>query len=880
VTNLLQRKPELPTGTVTFLFTDIEGSTRLIQHLGDRYLSVLQEHRRIIEDAAAATGGVTFGTEGDAVFVAFPDARAAIGSAVAAQVAMAAHPWPDGELRVRMGIHTGDVVVAGGDYVGLTVHRVARVTSAAHGGQVLVSESSRSLVAGELPAGVELLDLGEHQLKDMAKPERLFQIVAPDLPATFPPLRTVEINPNNLPPQLTSFVGRGEVSEARRLLAGTRLLTLTGPGGTGKTRIALQLAAEVMDDYPDGVFFVALDALDDPDLVPSAIVHALGVEAGSAPPLDRVVDHLRDKQVLLVLDNFEQVIDAAPAVAKLVSETSKAKVVVTSRIVLRTYGEQEFPVPPLGLPEPWVVAAAELASRSEAVRLFVERAKAASPAFGLTDENAPLIVDIVRRLDGLPLAIELAAARTRILPLAALHARLDQSLSVLTGGGRDRPERQQTLRGAIDWSHDLLDEPDRRLFARFGVFAGGACLTQAEQVCGPVSELGQEVLDGLASLSEKSLLRSLPDADVEPRFAMLATIRVYALERAEADGGLSGIRDRHTLAFLALVQACRTELTGPNRRRWLDRLSLDHDNLRAAFDWALQTGDAATALRLGSGMWRFWQARGHLLEGQARMERALSIADESLPKDVLAEAHGAAGGLAYWLGDTLRIRTHYDAALQFAREAGDPRILAEALYNAGFGRTELGGDGVVYAGGKAYFEQALAVYTALGDKLGVANAHWALGLAATDDRDIDRARRHTEESLRGYQAVDDPFGTGWAHHIVGLIDLVEHKIDAAEANFRAALEIFSAAYDQAAIVILLLDFAAIAREHDDARRYWFLCGASRALQDATGAGLANASIEFLNWRRPDAPSGDPEAEAAWQEGKSIGVDQAIAELQR
>jgi tetratricopeptide (TPR) repeat protein len=361
---------------------------------------------------------------------------------------------------------------------------------------------------------------------------------------------------------------------------------------------------------------------------------------------------------------------------------------------------------------------------------------------------------------------------------------------------------------------------------------------------------------------------------------MLATIREYALERAEARGELSRIRDRHSLAFLALVQTCRAELTGPHRRRWLDRLSLDHDNLRAAFDWALQVGDAATALRLGSGMWRFWQARGHLFEGLARVERALSIADESLPKDVLAEAHGAAGSLSYWLGDSPRISSHYDAALRYARVAGDARILAEALYNAGFGHADMAGDSVVYALGKPYFEQALEAYTALGDQLGIANAHWALGLAATDDRDVEGARRHTEESLRGYQAVDDPFGAGWAHHIVGLIDLVEHDAEAAEAHFRSALEIFSAAFDEAAIVILLLDFAALARERGDIRRYWLLAGASKALQDATGTGLANTSIEFFNSRRPDPPTGDPAAEAAWAQGIALSIDDAIAELNR
>jgi predicted ATPase/class 3 adenylate cyclase len=878
-----ERPQHLPTGTVTFLFTDIEGSTRLIQSLGDRYLAVLQDHRAIIEDAVHANGGAVFGTEGDAVFAAFPEVVPALDAALVSQRGLASRAWPDGhELRVRMGIHTGEVVLVGGDYVGLTLHRVARVAAAAHGGQVLLSEASRTLASGSLQDGIGLRDLGEHRLKDLSRPERLFQLTADGLPDSFPALRTLEVKPNNLPPQLTTFVGREEVETARRLLAGTRLLTLTGPGGTGKTRLALQLAAESMDAFPDGTWFVPLDAVDDPGLVPSAIVQALGLEAGSQPPLELLIEYLRGRPMLLVLDNFEQVVDAATTISRIIRETSETKIVVTSRVVLRAYGEQELPIPPLGLPDVSEPRSAEEAARSEAVRLFVERAMASSPSFRLTDENAPAVADIVRRLDGLPLAIELAAARTRILPLEALRARLDQRLALLTGGARDLPERQQTLRGAIDWSYDLLEEPDRLLFERVGVFAGGACLTQAEAVCGPASELGQEVLDGLASLSEKSLVRSLPDADVEPRFAMLATIREYALERSLARGELEALRDRHVAAYLALVESSLGQLGGSNRRRLLDRLGLDHDNLRAAFDWAIERRQALAALRLATGLWRFWQTRGHLLEGRSRMDRALALAqtDGTLSDAVLAEAYGAAGGLSYWLGDMDATRSNYETALDHARRAGEPRLLAEALYNAGFGHKELADGRAVYVGARRYFEDALAAYETLGDGLGIANAHWALGLAATDERDVIGARQHTEEALRRYEAVGDAFGAGWSHHIVGLLDLVEERADDAEPHFRAALDIFAAAYDQSAIVILLLDFAGLAQARGDRSRYWYLAAASDSLGRSTATGLADASIEFLNWRRPQRPTDDAEAETAWARGATLTIDEAIEELYR
>ena len=539
-------RPEPPTGTVTFVFSDIEGSTRLLRALGDDYPRVLAEHRELLQVAAHGHGGHVMGSEGDALFVAFPDAPSALAYAIAGQRAMAAHEWPPGHpVRVRIGIHTGEALRVGDDYVGLTLHEAARITSAANGGQMLLSGATRSLVATQLPEGVHLIDLGLHRLKDLAEPERLFQVDDPETPGPFPPPRSLDARPNNLPVQVTSFIGRAELAEARRLLAGAHLLTLTGPGGTGKTRLALQLAAELSDDFPDGVFFVPLDAVTDPELVPSAIVSALGLEAGKVPSIERLLAWGREMRVLLVLDNFEQVVDAVSSVSRLLRELPQIRIVVTSRTPLRVYGEQELPVPPLGVPQPDGLTA-EAAARSEAVRLFVERAMSAQPSFRLSEENASLVVDIVRRLDGLPLAIELAAARVRLLSVPVLRERLDRRLSLLVGGPRDRPSRQQTLRGAIDWSFDLLDEGERRLFERFGVFAGGAWLLTAETVCGPAAELGGDAFDGLTSLADKSLLRTMPDGFDEPRFALLATIREYALGAACRDR-----RDRR-----APAQAC------------------------------------------------------------------------------------------------------------------------------------------------------------------------------------------------------------------------------------------------------------------------------------------------------------------------------------
>ncbi len=477
---------ELPTGTVTFLFTDMEGSTRLLQELGPDYPEVLSLHHRILRDAVEAAGGVPIGTEGDALFAAFDSPSSGIAGAVSAQRALAAEPWPRGAaVRVRMGLHTGEALVREGTYVGLDVHRAARIAAAGHGGQILISDSTRALAEQSLPPEVELRDLGRHRLKDLAYPERIYEAVVAGLAADFPALRSLDAVPNNLPTQLTSFVGRArEVAEVRRLLGTTRLLTLTGPGGTGKTRLGLQLAAETIADYPDGTFFVALGPVEDPDRVGPAIVTALGLrESPTEQPVDRLIGFLRERCVLLVIDNFEQVLTAAPLIGDLLKASPGLSVVITSCAPLHLYGEREYEVPPLTLPRAGAVDPATI-SQYEAVALFTQRAAAVRPDFAVTTANAPAVAEICSRLDGLPLAIELAAARVKLLPPQALLARLGQQLDAFDAGSRDVPKRQQTLRGAIAWSHDLLDPAAQQLFARFSVFVDGADLAAAEAVCG------------------------------------------------------------------------------------------------------------------------------------------------------------------------------------------------------------------------------------------------------------------------------------------------------------------------------------------------------------------------------------------------------------
>ena len=581
----------------------------------------------------------------------------AVAAAVDAQRRLAAEPWPDGvSIRVRMGLHTGDGALdVDGEYVGADVHRAARVAGAGHGGQILLSETTSALVTDELPDGVRIHGLGEHRLKDL-RPERICQLVIDGLQADFPPIRSLDRRPNNLPTQLTSFIGReAELAEANRLLGTTRLLTLTGPGGTGKTRLSLQLAADVAHEFDDGVWFVPLEPVRDPTLVASQIASTLGlVETATRSARDLIVEWLGQRHVLLVLDNFEQVIEGAPLVADLLRSCDRLSVIATSRAPLHVSGEQEYPVPGLPVPRD-ILALSELQklnlpqadrdlaaagiSQYEAVRLFIARAVAVRPDFAVTNENAPAVAGICARLHGMPLAIELAAARVKLLAPDAILQRLERQLGVLAAGSRDLPERQQTLRGAIAWSYDLLAEGERRLLARLSVFVGGCELETAEAVCGPADEIGGEVLDGLMALSDQSLVKA-EEFEGGTRFRQLDTIREFAAEQLAAGEEREEIERRHTAAFLALAEAAAPELAGHDQRRWLGRLERDHDNIRTVLDRTVAAQDAGVAIRVGFAMWRYWQKRGHLAEAQPATHNDRRAAVVAFGSDPPGQADG------------------------------------------------------------------------------------------------------------------------------------------------------------------------------------------------------------------------------------------------
>ena len=855
----------LPAGTVTFLFTDIEGSTKLLNELGtDRFHDVLAIHTRTLRDAFK-DGGFEVRIEGDALFMVFPVAAKAIRAAGAAQRALAATTFPHGAaVRVRMGMHTGEGVPAsaeaGADYVGIDVHRAARVAAAANGGQVLVTDATATLARPELADGISLRDLGEFHLKDLAQPEHIYQLVISGCPADFPPVRSLDRTTTRLPAQPTTFVGRErEIAEGQRLLERARLVTLTGPGGTGKTRLSIRIAEESAHEFGDGTFFVPLAPISDPELVPSTIAHTLGVQiSGAETPLARVREHVRDKKMLLVLDNFEQILPAATVVRDVLGASAALKVIASSRAPLRISGEQEFPVPPLELPDPEHLPALDVLAQSDAVRLFVERAMAVRPDFRVTAENAAAIAEIVYRLDGLPLAIELAAARVKVLTPQAMLPKLRQGLDVLASSARDLPERQRTLRGAIQWSWDLLAPAERRLFARLGIFVGGAMLAQVETVCCRGAELGADVLDILTALVDHSLVRQ-SEVEGEPRFRMHLTIRDYALERLAESGERDDIAGRHAEAYLAFAEGARPHLQERDQKRWLDLLELEHDNLRAALEWSITSGHAENACRLVFALWRFWQFRGYLVEGGRWCERVLAVPTQGLPPLVLMRAYEATGGIAYWRADFPLTVDSYTKARGHALEIGDEREIANATYNLAF----------AYSIGRSDFARATELmrdarerWLKIGDTGGVAKASWGLAgnlsigpHGALPRAQLEEALAFATESLDRQRGLANQFDIAWALHLTGDIRRKLEQFESAFRDFAEALQLFREANDLTGIALIASDFAELARaEHHD-ERHATLVGITDRFARRAGTGLvSNFRVQEARWLPEDVPA--------------------------
>jgi predicted ATPase len=844
------------------------------------------------------------GTEGDSFFVVFDKATECLAAAIAAQRALRDEPWPNGiEVKVRMGIETGehDVVAAAEGFVGLGINRAARIAAIAHGGQILTTELTSQLLDGALPPDVHLRDLGSYRLKDLLAPIRILQVVVDDLPSEFPPLRSPDAHPNNLPTQLTTFVGRdAELQEAAELLAGTRLLTLTGPGGTGKTRLSLQLAARVSDDFPDGVFFVPLEPIRDLQLVAPRIATAIGVtESIGRPVADSLAEWLRDKKVLLVLDNFEQVVAAGPVVADLLRGSPGLKAVVTSRATLRVSGEQEFEVPGLPTPpDPSHLSGMERLSmpgedrevdagslgQYGAVRLFIERAVAVRPGFLVTNENAPAVAAISARLHGMPLAIELAAARIKLLSPDQILARLEHQLDLLAAGSRDLPARQQTLRAAIAWSYDILDDGSKRLLDRLSVFATGCDLESADAICGPSSEIGGDIVDAVTALADQSLVKTDEVPGGEVRFRLFDTIREYAAEHLEARGETEMIRARHRDWYVAFVERAAPELSGGDQRRWLERLELEHDDIRAVLDRAVAAPDPPVAIGLAFSMWRFWQKHGHLAEARRRLEAMAAMSWSHDDPRLRARLMEALGGTYWWQGDIGLMGPRYNEALELWESIGDKAEIANAHYNASF-QYALPSDAVagtrvdVDRLGLRHLERALELFREIGDRRGEANTLWGLGNYHYFQAYEDLGVPSFTEALDIFRSVGDRTMEAWSLHMRGTALLRRGHVAEARDNISHAMRHFYAASDTAGITLCLDDLSAVEVAEGDLERAAILRGAARNLTVITGAGLANYVEDlYETGARPKIGEhmSKAELERLSAQGAAMTLDEAVS----
>jgi len=855
------------------LFTDIEGSTRLLERLGrERYAEALDLHRRVLRRAFTQHGGYEVDHEGDAFFVAFSRAEDAVASAASAQQALAAADWPeDEELRVRMGIHTGEPLAVPPKYVGLDVHRAARIMAAGHGGQVLLSQTTRDLL-GDSSA---VRELGEHRLKDLTATQRLYQLQIDGLTQEFPALKTLRNRPTNLPVQLTPLIGRDrELAEVATLLRdkGVRLLTLTGTGGTGKTRLALQAAADVVETFQDGVFFVSLAPIRDPELVLPTLAQTLALREVPGEPISKTLaSYLAEKQTLLVLDNFEQVLDAAGDVAALPARCPRLGLLVTSRERLRVAGEQTFSVASLQLPDEQANLA--VLSANEAVALFSVRAAEATGEFALSEDNAATVAAICRRVDGLPLAIELAAGRTASLPPAALLRRLDRSLELLTSGRRDAEERQRTLLATIEWSYDLLEPAEQELFARLSVFVDGSLIEAAERVGDPDRFLKIDILDGLDSLVEKNLLRLRIDPDGEPRYWMLETIREYGLDRLTDSGERNDAYNRLAQHYLELAECAKPELTGDKQLIWLGRIHADLDNLRLAFRWFAESGSADEALRLAAATWRALWLRGYLSEGRRWLTSALALPNAS-SAGLRIEALRAAAFLAGWQGDRAEQSALAEDALSLARESGHEADLASALLSAGqvaISRSD-------FERGEQLLQESLELARELGETRPVCMALGSLGTLYRTAGLPGKAREVWRESLPLIRAVGDRYGTAIALFGLAFVAIEERQPADAQPILAEALELARELDYREGFAYFLEGAAAVAASRGDPHRAATILGRMRALHGELRF-TPLVDDERLNAQTADtarAALGEPAFEEALKEGEQMSLDQALA----
>ncbi|HET7265244.1 MAG TPA: tetratricopeptide repeat protein [bacterium] len=865
-----------PSGTITLLFTDIEGSTDLVRRLGDsRYARVLMEHRRLLRTICRREGGEEIGHQGDGLFVTFARVEDAVRAAVAAQRAILEHAWPDGIVpRVRMGIHTGEPASEAGELVGLDLHRAARICAAGHGGQILLSAAAATVIQEDPAASIVLRGLGSHRLRDLPQPERIFQTLHPDLPDNFPPLRSADAAPNNLPARQSSFVGRDrELAEIEHLLSTTSTLTLTGIGGSGKTRLAIETARELVEALPDGAWLVELGALADGGLVLNTVASALNVRAGPASTLEEtLLEYLRPRTLLLILDNCEHLAAACATFVSIITRSCPAvRVLATSREALNVPGEVVWPVPSLSLPASGDGAPLDELMEYEAPRLFIERAAAVRPGFAPTSHDAQAIAAICRRLDGIPLAIELAAARVPVLSVGQIATRLDERFRLLTGGSRTAAPRQRTLRGALDWSYDLLSPKERALLRRVAVFAGGSTLEGCEAICAGKGIDSSDVLDLLTQLIAKSLVVMETHGE-QVRYRMLETVREYGAERLVEANESASIRSRHRDWYLMLAEQAEAQLGGAEQVAWLRRLQSEYDNLRAALEWSRSDeGTAGAGMRLALGLWQFWYVRGDFSEGRMWLETMLRR--HLVPDALRAKVLGQAGFLAWRQGDYAGAADLGTEGLAIFRGLDDAAGMGGALYllgNVAFYQGDL-------ARAKTLLLESLARRRAAGDKRPIAISLNSLGEVARAEGDYRTARAAYEESLALAREAGDQRGAATATGNLGYVALQEGDAERAARLLREGLASAKQLVHKLGIAGYLAGLAGaagLAREHPRAAR---LIGATRTLLRALGASLTtpDRSQYESTLEATRAALGDEMISQLIEEGAAMTLEQAV-----
>jgi predicted ATPase/class 3 adenylate cyclase len=854
---------DLPSGTVTFMFTDIEDSTGLNDVLGDEtYRVLLERHHTIVRGQLAANDGTEVATEGDSFFTVFTSPKSAAEAAVGIDRALMAAPWPGDRVpRVRIGMHTGHGMVGADNYVGVDVNKASRVAAAGHGMQILLSRATSELLGDVFP----LQSLGKYRLRGFQEPESIFQLQVDGFPAVFPPLHARRAE-SQLPAHLSDFIGRDEeIAAGIAAIRSNRLLTLTGPGGTGKSRLAIELARRLEDDLANGAWFVPLASVRDPEHIAGAILDALKLQSAvTSDATEHVASYLESKSALLVLDNFEQLLSGASLVSTLLDRAPELRIIVTSRTPLHLAGERELPIPPLDVPSPGDPA--ERVGATEGVQLFVRRAAAVRPDFRLGEDNLGTIATITRSLDGLPLAIELAASKIRSLTPEAILDRLDNQL--LSSRSPDLPARQQTIVNAIGWSYDLLDEETRRLFEELAVFTGSFGLTEAEKVCIG----GIDVLDGLTRLVDQSLLRQT-ETKGEPRFRMLTVIREFAYGALVARSGETVALERLAEVFLPVVEEAALEILTSRQGYWLHRLTEDQDNLRTALDHAIESGEGTASCRFVAAMWRFWQIKGQLSEALRYIESALAISDEVDPV-IRARALTALGGVLYWAGDWTRTLIPYQEALEIFEAHGEKTELADALYNLSFPLAYMQQN----LEAEAVLERSLQISEEARHMLGVGRAYWGLGNLRAFEEDWSDVVELCVKSARIFSDIDAPFDLGWARFVACIGWLRQDEYEEGRLALRLASDLFSGVGDLSAMTLILDIASVLALGVGDRRRAAYTAGAAQGLKEDTGVKIEEVdinqwpqSVEFL-------ANLTPEEQAAFDEGMVADLPDMIAEL--